>query len=63
MDQQHKKDPTANTLGVERIEQTATPHRGQQALSMEEILPPHDFGAWPEGFTANREQIYGEDGR
>jgi hypothetical protein len=23
----------------------------------------HDVGPWPEGFTARREEIYGDDGR
>jgi hypothetical protein len=26
-------------------------------------FPAHDVGPWPEGFTARREQIYGDDGR
>ena len=26
-------------------------------------LRPVDIGPWPEGFTASREQIYGDDGR
>jgi hypothetical protein len=26
-------------------------------------LTPIDIGPWPEGFTASREQIYGDDGR
>jgi hypothetical protein len=25
--------------------------------------PAHNLGPWPEGFTASREQIYGDDGR
>ena len=43
-------------------EDAATSNRGQQALAIEEIFPPHDFGSWPEGFAASREQIYGDDG-
>ena len=27
-----------------------------------EILPPHDPGPWPEGFTVSREQIYDDLG-
>lgn len=26
-------------------------------------LPVHDVGPWPEGFTARREDLYGDDGR
>ena len=26
-------------------------------------LSSHDVGPWPEGFTASREEIYGDDGR
>ncbi len=26
-------------------------------------FPAHDVGPWPEGFTARREDIYGDDGR
>lgn len=26
-------------------------------------LPQWDFGAWPEGWTARREEIYDDDGR
>jgi hypothetical protein len=26
-------------------------------------LIPLDLGPWPEGFTASREQLYGDDGR
>lgn len=26
-------------------------------------FPSHDVGPWPGGFTASREEIYGEDGR
>ncbi len=31
--------------------------------SILELLPPHDPGPWPEGFTVSREQIYDDDGR
>ena len=27
------------------------------------VFSSHDVGPWPEGFTASREQIYGDDGR
>ena len=45
------------------------PHR--VVLTIEEevpVRPPltfsaHDVGAWPEGFTASREQIYDDSGR
>lgn len=35
----------------------------RQLTKIEELFPPHHFGAWPAGFSASREQIYGEDGR
>ena len=41
---------------------TVTPAR-QQGFSIREILPPHDPGPWPEGFTVSREQIYDDMGR
>ena len=37
--------------------------RRRRKFSIEEILPPHDPGPWPEGFSVSREQIYDEDGR
>ena len=37
--------------------------RRLEKFSIEKILPPHDPGPWPEGFTVRREQIYDEDGR
>lgn len=36
---------------------------GRDAFSISEILPPYDPGPWPEGFTASREQIYGDEER
>ncbi len=56
-------DLMAEALVFERVDDAAASKDGQQPLSIEEIFPPHDFGAWPEGFSASREQIYGEDGR
>lgn len=41
---------------------TAAPAR-QRRFSIREILPPHDPGPWPEGFTVSREQIYDDMGR
>ena len=32
-----------------------------EVLSMQELFPLHDFGSWPEAFTASREQIYYDD--
>jgi hypothetical protein len=26
-------------------------------------FPSHDVGPWPDGFTAGREDLYGDDGR
>ena len=37
--------------------------RRRRKFSIEEILPPHDPGPWPKGFSVSREQIYDEDGR
>ena len=39
------------------------PTAPRKHLSMRELFPPHDFGTWPKGFTASREQIYGDHGR
>ena len=48
----------------ERIEEAKSPSDSPaQALSLPELFPPHDFGTWPAGFAASREQIYGGDGR
>ena len=35
----------------------------RQRFSIREILPPHDPGPWPEGFTVSREQTYDDMGR
>ena len=35
----------------------------QRRFSIREILPPHDPGPWPEGFTVSREQVYDDMGR
>ena len=40
----------------------AAPAR-QRRFSIREILPPHNPGPWPEGFTVSREQIYDDMGR
>ena len=37
--------------------------RRRRRFSIAEILPPHDPGPWPEGFTASREQLYDDRGR
>ena len=39
-----------------------TPVR-RRRFSIREILPPHNPGPWPEGFTVSREQIYDDMGR
>ncbi len=41
---------------------TVAPAR-QQGFSIRKILPPHDPGPWPRGFTVSREQIYDDMGR
>ena len=53
----------AEALVFERVADATTQPQGGRDLSMQELFPPHDFGNWPEGFSASREQIYGEDGR
>ena len=35
----------------------------QGRFSIREILPPHDPGSWPQGFTVSREQIYDDMAR
>lgn len=57
-------DLAAEALVFERIEGVASPSDSTaQPISMRELFPPHDFGTWPEGFVASREQIYGDHGR
>ena len=41
---------------------TGAPVR-QRRFSIRDILPPHDAGPWPDGFTVSREQIYDDMGR
>ena len=53
-------DLEAETLTFERTD-NALPRRG--TFSITKILPPHDPGPWPQGFTLSREQIYGDDSR
>ena len=35
----------------------------RRRFSIDEILPPHDPGPWPEGFTVSREQLHDDMGR
>lgn len=57
-------DLAAEALVFERIKAAVAPtDSAAQALSMRELFPPHDFGTWPKGFAASREQIYGNHGR
>ena len=51
----------ARSTGVP-LESVTTPTR-RRKFSIGEILPPHDPGPWPEGFTVSREQIYDDMGR
>ena len=32
------------------------PKPARKRMSIDEILPPHDFGPWPEGLTLSREK-------
>ena len=43
--------------------ESAVSHARRRRFSIREILPPHDPGPWPEGFTVSREQIYDDTGR
>ena len=57
-------DIEAETL-VFAPEGASLPSAGTSArrrFSIREILPPHDPGPWPEGFTVGREQIYDDLG-
>ena len=57
-------DLAQESLVFERIKDTApASDSAAPALSMRELFPPHDFGTWPEGFAASREQIYGDQKR
>ena len=48
----------------QEVSQSPTSVRArQQGFSIREILPPHDPGPWPKGFTVSREQIYDDIGR
>lgn len=53
-------DLEAESLTFERADNA---HSWRGTFSISEILPPHDPGPWPRGFTASRGQIYGDDGR
>lgn len=61
-----KVDIEAETLVFARGEvspaSARTPARGRR-FSIEEILPAHDPGPWPEGFSVSREQIHDDMGR
>ena len=55
---------SAEALVFERVKAATVPTDSTaQALSMQELFPPHDFGTWPKGFAASREQMYGNHGR
>ena len=56
-------DLLAESLVFERLETAPSAERGRPALTIDEIFPPHDFGAWPEGFAMGREQLYDDEGR
>ena len=59
-------DIEAETLVFARGEgapESAGPPVRRRRFSIREILPPHDPGPWPEGFTVSREQIYDDMGR
>ena len=59
-------DIEGETLVFERREVASGPPgppARRRRFSIREILPPHDPGPWPEGFTVSREQIYDDMGR
>ena len=57
-------DLDGEVLVFERLPDAPDPGEApRRRFSIAEILPPHDPGPWPEGFTVSRGQIYDETGR
>ncbi len=56
-------DLGAEELVFERIEGTSVSAATPRVPPVDELLPPRDFGPWPQGFAARREQIYDDEGR
>lgn len=50
-------------LALERIEDAKSANDGAVRKLVRELFPSHDFGDWPESFTASREQMVGDQGR
>lgn len=48
-----RKPPASPPAGAER----ALPP-GRKRFDIDELLPPHDCGPWPEGLTLTREEMY-----
>ena len=55
--------PVDTARDAVRARTSGSPRRLWRRFSIREILPPHDPGPWPEGFTVSREQIYDGIGR
>lgn len=56
-------DLAAEALVFEPLDDLPPQDDGPRAASLDLVFPPHDFGSWPEGFSARREDIYGAGGR
>lgn len=56
-------DIGAEELLFERIGSLSVSASSPTLPAVDELLPPRDFGPWPQGFTARREQIYDDEGR
>ena len=57
------EDKTKEIVRREAPPQPAEAPVRRRRFSIREILPPHDPGSWPQGFTVSREQIYDDMGR
>jgi hypothetical protein len=56
-------DVPPGPCGVVVVVEPANPQPPAARPRFTEGWPAHDVGPWPEGFTASREQLYGDDGR
>ena len=57
------QDKTREAARQEARSESAEAPARQRGFSILEILPPHDPGSWPQGFTVSREQIYDDMSR
>ena len=56
-------DLHGESLVFVRLAAAPSAERGRRVLTIDKIFPPHDFGPWPESFSASRQQLYGDEGR